>query len=497
MSSNALAWFLFVVYLVATTILALRGMKQTKSFSSFALGNGDLGPVLTGITLAAAIASTATFVINPGFVYKDGLAAFLHFGVAGYGGVILGLVTLSAGFRKLGMKHRALTLPHWMEARYGSSALRTYFALFNLLVAIAFVVLIVKGSTLVMQATLGLDYVPALVLIVTFVFSYILLGGTYAHVYTNALQGSLMVVVAAVIFVSGLHHFSGGVSGMFEELAAIDPNLARPINPDSTLFSSALSVFVGGFVVSIGLVAQPHVLTKAMYLRSDRDLVPYLGVGVAVCIVYGLVLFAGFYARLELGEGIPQDAVIPSYLAKGFPAWVGAPVAVALLAAGMSTLDGILVSASTIAANDVFLGALGDRLLGDKTEEERQNLALKASRWILIGMGLASFAIAYDPPKLVGVFGQWGIYGLVTATFVPIVAGVVWPRFGARAAFASAIVGPIVHFGYYGYVTLGLGQPLNPAVSATFGIVAAAVAGLLAQQPWATAKAPASAEPAR
>src|SRR5690606_27752070 len=113
-------WIAFGVYLAVTTWLAWRGMKKTTSLAGFALGNGDMGPLLVGITLAASIASTATFVINPGFVWKDGLSALAHFGIAGFGGVTVGLVVLSKGFRALGTKTKALTLPHWIGARFES-----------------------------------------------------------------------------------------------------------------------------------------------------------------------------------------------------------------------------------------------------------------------------------------------------------------------------------------------------------------------------------------
>lgn len=259
MDRPALAWLFFLTYVAATTLLAVRGMKKTSSFSGFALGNGDLGPILIGVTLAAAIASTATFVINPGFVYADGLSALLHHGVAAYGGVLVGLVVLSGSFRQLGVRERALTLPHWVDLRYRSGFLRSYFALFNLLVAVTSVVLVVKGSALLLQPTLDVSYSASLVIIVAFVFSYILLGGTYAHVYTNAFRGTLMVGVALLIFASGLSLFSAEEGGGFlARLAALDPNLTKVVNPASALFNSWFGVFVAGFVVGIGLVARGH-----------------------------------------------------------------------------------------------------------------------------------------------------------------------------------------------------------------------------------------------
>ena len=63
-----LAWILFTIYLLQTAWIGWRGQKKTTGFASFALGNKDVHPVFVGITLAASVASAATFIINPGFV---------------------------------------------------------------------------------------------------------------------------------------------------------------------------------------------------------------------------------------------------------------------------------------------------------------------------------------------------------------------------------------------------------------------------------------------
>jgi SSS family solute:Na+ symporter/sodium/pantothenate symporter len=63
-----LAWILFTIYLLGTSYLGWIGYKKTDGFSSFAIGKGDMSPIVVGITLAASTASAATFIINPGFI---------------------------------------------------------------------------------------------------------------------------------------------------------------------------------------------------------------------------------------------------------------------------------------------------------------------------------------------------------------------------------------------------------------------------------------------
>ncbi len=102
-------------------------------------------------------------------------------------------------------------------------------------------------------------------------------------------------------------------------------------------------------------------------------------------------------------------------------------------------------------------------------------MALRASRIILVVMGVSAFVIALDPPQLVGLFAQMGVYGLVAASLVPVAGGIFFENLNPRFVFAAAIVGPLVHFAHYGWVTLGKGEILNPAIPATEGIAASVV----------------------
>lgn len=484
-AERPLVWSLFALYLAVTSYLAWLGHRRTGDIQSYAIGGGAMSPWVVGVTLAASIASSATFIINPGFVYVHGLAAFLHFGGSVLIGIILGLVIMSIGFRRIGAKNAALTLPQWVAQRFGSRGLGVFFAAINLL-SLAFVVLIIGGISIVMQRTLGLSNTESLVVVVVFVFGYVFIGGTYAHAYTNTLQGIVMVAVSVVIVASGLHYIGAGPGdyrGLFAEIAASNPSLMAPINPQSPLFGSFFSVYVSGFVIGFALVCQPHIMTKALYVKTDRDVRRYLAVAIAVSLVFTALLLVGFYAHVA---GIPtaallgadgalrQDLVMTAYLEHTFSPGVMAVIAVALLAAGMSTLDGILVALSSIAGNDLF-APLAARFL-PRDPAIRSRVIHRASQAILVVLGLAAFVIALDPPKLLGIFGMVGVYGIVAASAIPILGGIVLPDMSARAAGLSALLGVGIHFGLY---ALGAHHPelgaeyglVNPGVCATYGIL--------------------------
>jgi Na+/pantothenate symporter len=81
-----------------------------------------------------------------------------------------------------------------------------------------------------------------------------------------------MFVVAIAIVASGLHLFGDGVGAAMDKLTRLDPNLAKVVNPDSTLFGSFFSVFVSGFVIGFAVVAQPHskAIMQAKHIQRNR-----------------------------------------------------------------------------------------------------------------------------------------------------------------------------------------------------------------------------------
>ena len=464
MDGSPWAWGFFSVYLVFTAFLAWRGGQKTGSSDSFAIGDGQMSPWVAGTTLGACLASSAMFVIFPGFVYADGLPALIGFSVPLIAGLAFGLLVLGPRFQDIGAEVNALTIPHWLGARYQSPALRRMFSALNIL-NVAYLVLVVVGCAYVMGAALGTSYHASVLLIVCFVFGYTGFGGALAHAFTNTMQGAIMLVMSLIIFFSGLRLWADG------SLVA-DLVTSGLTAPGSALFSTTAEVWLVPFVMGAALTTQPHLLTKALYVRDRRALAATTAIAMATFSVFSLVLSAGAYARLVLPEGIAQDTVMAEYLTVAFGSPVlSAAVTVAILAASMSTLDGLLVAISASVANDLFPGR-GSVLL---------------NRGVLVLLAVVTIAIAWSPPSLVLILGQQGVYGLVAASAGPLVAGLfLRGPLPAGSAIAAAAAALVVHFG-----ALGLGGVVNPGISAGLALlVSVPMALLLARAGAASAHPP-------
>ena len=317
---------------------------------------------------------------------------------AGFIGFTSMLYLLSFRFRRIGAESQALTIPDWIGKRYGSRGFAFYFSILNLL-SFAFVVLLVGGISIVMQSLLGVSNAVALAITLTFVTGYVFIGGTYAHVLTNLLQGSLMIGVTLLVLGVCVGIALDDPLPVFERLRRVDPALVSPVNYGGQLFNDVFSIYVAGFVVGAVIVCQPHILTKALYVDSDRDVHRYLLVFSVVFALFVALGTVGFFAHLTVPDAalidpasgqFRQDLVMTMFLKTMFPDWVFTVVSVVLLAAAMSTLDGLLVSISTITANDLMLNVGG---AGNGDEEQRMRRAMIFSHGVLIVIAIAAFLI--------------------------------------------------------------------------------------------------------
>lgn len=470
MGETFLPWTLFLLYVLAIIGLTWWNRRKAATMSAFAVGTRSLPPFLVGLSLAANMTSVATFVINPGLVHAFGWSGVVGYGIAAPLGIFVGLIVTSKRFRRVGDRVTALTVPQWVGEHYGDRRLTLFFAVVSLL-QITFLVLIVTGIALVLMSVLSLPMWVALAIVVGFTFAYILFGGASIHIWSNTMQAVIMVVVAVLLLASGAEFFAGGVGAFFDRLAAVGPHYASVTNPSSLLFRDLFEVLVANFIIGLAIIMQPHLMSKALYLRSERDVNRYLATAMVVGTVFTSVLLVGLFARLSLGGGLAPDRVVATYIATDFSPPLRAVIMLGVLAAGFSTLEGVILALSTIVANDLY-GSLA-RAAGVAAERIAGRL-LPIGRGFLVVLAPVTFLLARDqilnPSLSVAIFAQNGVYGLFAATFAPVLFGMFSRRASKGLALAAALTALAVHFGmYYGKLTM---YHNNPAVPAATAIVA-------------------------
>lgn len=470
-------WIFVSLYAGLILTFVIRGAKKIKSIDDYAVGSVLFSPTAVGLSLAASITSAATFIINPGFVALYGISGVLSMAIALPIAAIISLVVLTKGFRKHGQNVKALTMAQWIQTRYQSKSYGLFFAFLSMLL-LTFIVLICVGLTKVLASTLNIKEFYALCGVVIFVFGYMMFGGANSMVYTNTIQAVLMLLVAFILLGSGYEHFSNGVHGFLAKLEAIDPKLVQTTNDSSFLFRDYFEIIFCQLVVGIAIICQPHILTKSLLLKEERDVNKYLWVGGSVQMLFFLVVITGLYIRIAFpdlsagGESIPMDGLVSAYVVGEFPVFIGLIVVMGLISAGLSTLEGLIQSLSTTITQDILKPLAGKRLF----KEDRHQITI--NKIVIAVLALATIYLSWDQiinPKLsVGIFAQNGVYAYFSAAFIPILFGMFAKKVSRNAVFAASLVAVITHFTmYYAQLSVPFTQATgeNPGVAAATAIL--------------------------
>ncbi|NUM79930.1 sodium:solute symporter [bacterium] len=480
-------WVLVIVYAGITLFFVVRGAIRTKSMADYAVGTIQFSPVAVGLALSASMTSAATFIINPGFIAMYGLSGVLSYAIALPVAAMVSLIILTKGFRRHGSTVKALTLSQWIGTRFKSSGYSLFFAFLALLL-ITFVVLICVGLTKVLSKTLNVDEGYILLGIVIFIFGYMMFGGANSMVYTNTVQSIIMLIVAFILLGSGHEHFRNGVLGFLDELAAIDPNLVAWTNASSPLFRDFFEIIFCQMVVGVAIVCQPHIITKSLLLKTDKDVNRYLVVGVISQMIFFFVVFAGLYARLTFPDlqanGVPlkMDGIIPAYVVTEFSVYIGLLVVLGLISAGISTLEGLIQSLSTTVTSDIIRPLFGRYFPED--ESKKNSVQFTINKLVIALIGIATVFISYDqlvhPNLSVAIFAQNGVYAYFAAAFVPVLFGTFLKDVPKTAPIMASATAVAVHFSvYYGELTPYMQMPVkNPAIPASMAILASLIVGL-------------------
>ena len=497
-------WFLIIFYSILIIYFVVRGALKTKSLNDYAVGSFNFSPAFVGLSLAVSMTSAATFIVNPGLISVYGFSGVLSFGIFFPLATIISLIVLTKSFRKYGQSLKAVTLAQWIGKRYESK----YFALFMGFLSfllITFIVLILVALTKVLSKSLNANEIWVLAIIIVFVFGYMMFGGANSLVYTNTIQAFIMLVVAFILLFSGYEYFKGGIDAFFHRLAEIDPVLTKSTNPKSVLFRDYFEIIFAQLIVGAAVVCQPHIITKSLFLKEEKDVNKFLTAAVIAEVIFFSVVFVGLYARLtfpDLTNGtevLKTDGIIPAYVVKIFSngilsVIIGLIVILGLISAGLSTLEGLIQSLSTTITSDII-----KPLFGKHIKQEKSYILI--NKIAIVFLAIISFIVSIDQllhPKLsVAILAQNGVYAYFSVAFIPIVFGIFIKNVNIKAPVIASITAFITHFTVYyglpylvnhfgfhfGFFTKYLEGPIrNPGIASATAIVISTIVGIISHQ---------------
>ncbi len=464
------SWLFMFLYIGAMAAFGVVASKRVTGADDFATARSSYGPLLLSLAFASTAASGSTFLGVPGLSYTYGISAiwiaFLY-----PLGIYLGVLICQQTVGRYGNSSGSRSIPEYLGERYQSEALRISAALLSLLLLFYLAGQLVAGLVM-FEMMLGLPKAWALAITAAVLIGYVTMGGAHADIITDGAQGFLMVVLAiaiAVFFIIGFG--AGGLSNMLDSLRDQDPQLLGNFNPATSITASTWS-YVSLVIAHIPLGLLPHIGNKLWALKDEKSRTRFL----ILAFIFGMILPAialgGLIARAVLGGDLLGDGAntaLPSLFIELFPTWLAALLGIGVLAAIMSTADGLLISTSQVFANDIYRRSIAPRWHADRSEEQLDRTVLSISRIVTVLTLLASIALGWAIMDMNVTLLIWtGVGGFTAALMGPLVFGSLWKGITSKGALAGFLGGVITFVLIHARIVSGLwleGTPLE-----SFGI---------------------------
>ncbi len=326
-----------IIYIAILILFANRAKTNTKTSRNYLLGGFNLGAFLGFFTFAATLFSTFTLLGMPDFFRVHGVGAwiFLMFSDAI---MVFGLIWIGYELRKKARSQTWYGMAGFLENNFQSrfAGIVAFLGVFIFL--IPYVAIQIRGVAIFLHASFP-EAIPMWVWavgLVVIMLIYSEVGGLRAIMYSDVLQGILLLVAIWIVGYNCLNHF-GGVEAMFAEVEKVNEALLSVPGPKG-LFDFQ---FLFGSMIAITLLpyTQPQISTRLVILKDVRSLHRMaVGIGFFAILVILPTAFMGMY-----GAVLYPDASTSEFLHKTFIAdqshFIGAVVMIGLVAAAISTSD--------------------------------------------------------------------------------------------------------------------------------------------------------------
>jgi len=290
-------------------------------------------------------------------------------------------------------------------------------------------------------ALAGTGLVTCVVISTGVLLFYSVTGGIIAGVYTDVMQGAVMIVASALVFVAALNAVDGGATGAVTALVQDDPESMGPWGTMGMI--GCLSWYL---LFTLGGAGQPHIVTKNMMYRKVHDAARALPVSLGAYTFSALLWIGiGLAMRAVVVQGghpplAAADDAAAAFLQSYASPLLAGIVFAALFAAIMSTADAFLNIGAAALVHDLPLAIRGAAAANELRAARLATLVLGAA-----GAGFALYS-HYVNDRLVALLGAFG-WGTFAAALVPVVAiGLNWKRATPLAANVAIVVSLVVNF---------------------------------------------------
>ncbi len=459
---------LLLVFLFGMVAIGVWGMRKTSSMNDFFLGGRTLGPWMSAFSFGTTYFSAVIFI---GFAGRQGWQFGLKAVLIGVGNAVLGALlawlVLGKRTRRMTQKLNVMTMPEFLEARYGSDHLKMISAVLIFVFLLPYSASVFKGLGHLFESTFGISYDFALIVLVGITGLYLILGGYFAVTMTDFIQGFIMLA-GAIAMLSVLLVKAGGLS---TAISAVSSSYSQHV----PLAKQPSPLVVGSlvFMTSFGTWGLPQMVQKFYAIKDEKmiyraSIITFVFALVIGVAAYGSGALSHAFFTLDSVPKLPNgsvnyDLIIPTLLTAQLPEFLLAIIMLLVLSASMSTLSSLILVSSSAITIDLYKGYLHPNV------SEKRSLAMIR---VLSGVFIVcSYAISKMQVGFIVTLMSlsWGV--LSGAFIAPYILGIFWKgvtKVGAYAGFFAGAGTAIALF-------FVLGPAMSPLASSIAMVVPFAV----------------------
>ncbi len=402
MEITLLDYILFFVFIAGVTVFGCSFyFKSSKSSNAFTAASGTLPAWAVGMSIFATFVSSISFLGLPGDAYRGNWNPFVF-------SLSIPLATYLAAkiFIPLYRGMNSVSAYHFLEVRFGYWA-RCYVAVCYLLTQLARTGSILLLLALPINRMFGFPIESIIIVVGLLALIYTLMGGIAAVVWTDAVQGIILIVAAIACALILTFSMPEGPRQLFEIASANDKFSLGGLGLSLGEPTFWVVLIYGLFINLQNYGIDQNYVQRYMTTKSTKEAIRstlfggLLYIPMSLVFVYiGTALYAYYTARGELlPPGLPPDQVFPHFIVSGLPTGITGFVVASIVAAGMSTVSTSINSSATVVLTD-FVKRLSKRELSDK--ENMRTLYLTSFM-----VGFAGVLIGLLMMKVNGVLDAW------------------------------------------------------------------------------------------
>jgi len=300
--------------------------SRARSTKDFYVAGGGVHPLANGMATAADWMSAASFISMAGIIAFMGYDGSVYL-MGWTGGYVLLALLLAPYLRKFGQ----FTVPDFIGERYYSRLARVVAVICLIFVSFTYVAGQMRGVGIVFSRFLEVDIELGVLIGMTVVFIYAVLGGMKGITYTQVAQYCVLIFAYLVpaIFISflatgvpvpqlglGAETLDGSGMAVLEKLDLTLQELG--FGPYTTGSKAPVDVFAITAALMAGTAGLPHVIVRFFTVPKVSDARVSAGYAlVFIALLYTTAPAVGAFARLNFIETIHQTPYQQA------PAWFG------------------------------------------------------------------------------------------------------------------------------------------------------------------------------